>query len=331
MPFRYTRGPRGLDPMHDGQSQFPDDQHVADVAASTAAACVQRGLPAWAVEAAVRGACAAVLRVPSTRTAPGPAPPPPTTYGHSRRQLRIDHQERVQIHIEQARARFAIRREAEVDLHTQLDVIHSAQRAMARRNEATLRSGIGHLQTAVRCGIGSEEGAEFDALRRHAFYARELSRREQRQRVRAELADEEPHHGADEELVTDAAPMVTDVDAHAICGDICDVISSGADEEPMADDEPNYDKMETRAIIEHGVTEERQRLLVELSQRRARASMERAQRAQRQEVAVAAYPPDVELEVDYEHPALLEDGALDDDGTIGSGPGRILYLVEGGR
>ena len=132
------------------------------------------------------------------------------------------------IHVFQSQARYTIGKDEAVDMQRMLNTVGSALRGMRRKNERDLRGGVGRGQTAARCVIGADERAEFDALRRQAANQRELSRREQRRRVRAEM-------GADaaEELPT---PELTELhgaedDADA-ADEICDEFTSGADGEP---------------------------------------------------------------------------------------------------
>ncbi len=158
--------------------------YVADVAARTAVACVRGGLPMDALEAAVRAACLAAMdaqdtrRPPSNtkRTATRPTPAPPTTYGHRRRrqQLRREQQERVQLHVSQAQARYTIGTEEAEDLQRVLNAVGSAQRAIMGKNEMNLRGGVGRAQTVARTEIGSEQRAQFAALCRVASCERDL-------------------------------------------------------------------------------------------------------------------------------------------------------------
>ena len=110
----------------------PDIVFIADVAARTAAECIRRGVPICAVEAAVRGACAAAVQSRVTLTSSRAAPP--TTYGHARRrhQLRTEHQDRVQLHIEQAQARWTVQHDEELGV----------QSALHARKFGTARHGV---------------------------------------------------------------------------------------------------------------------------------------------------------------------------------------------
>ncbi len=178
---------------------------------------------------------------------------------------------------------------------------NSAQRAMVLRNNQKLRAGLGRAQTAERCAIGAGQRAEVDALFRRAHVERELSRRQQRERLRAERAEggtraEEPHRVADEErdsVADDVADVgrdrVADDAPKLVAGERHDTVEELPTLEGVADDlaDGQRDRAAEFTLAfwpeseEAVADEEHRRVAVERCQRQARAASERAERAQR--------------------------------------------------
>ncbi len=278
--------------------------YVADVAARTAGACVRGGLPLDALEAAVLAACLAIMDAPHTRRPPTkarssatlPTPPPPTTYGHMRRrqQLRRERQELVHLHVSQSQARYTVGKEEAVELQRMLITVGSALREMMSKNERKLRAGVGRAQTAARSMTGADQRMEFEALRRREFSARQLSRGQQRDRVRAEFEERETRRmlGADTVDVAGVGrARVADDEPKRVADDavrydtVEELPTLEGDADDLADGERDRAAEFTLAFwpeSEEAVAdEEHRRVAVERCQRQARAASERAERAQR--------------------------------------------------